>query len=57
MITRPYITIKKHTKSMHSSRHIECIFLPFSSDHIDYIHTVAGPHHVGIGSDFDGMAG
>ena len=26
-----------------------------SSDHIDYIKTVAGINHVGVGSDFDGI--
>ena len=25
------------------------------ADHIDYVHKVAGPDHVGIGSDFDGI--
>jgi membrane dipeptidase len=27
------------------------------ADHIDHIRDVAGIHHVGVGSDFDGLSG
>ena len=39
----------KRTIAFFSACHV------FSSDHIDYIKTVAGIDHVGVGSDFDGI--